>query len=76
MFVLGIGVGIAVLFFALVTCCTGLLLVAIPFVGTVILLPIIYTFRAFSIEFLAQFGEEYNVFPKTDEPVLPIINED
>ncbi|WP_321342855.1 hypothetical protein [uncultured Draconibacterium sp.] len=62
-FVLGIGVGMAVLFFALITCCVGLLLLVIPYIGAVILLPISYTFRAFSVEFLAQFGDEYNVFP-------------
>ena len=58
-FVLGIVVISAVIMFALVTCCIGLLLIAIPFVGSVILLPVSYTFR----EFLAQFGEEYNLFP-------------
>ena len=65
-FVLTIAVVIAVIFFALLTCCIGLLLIAIPFIGAVILLPISYTYRAFSIEFLAQFGEEYNVFPETN----------
>lgn len=62
-FVLGIAVAIAVIFFAFVTCCIGLLFIAIPFIGAVILLPVLYTFRALSIEFLAQFGDEYNVFP-------------
>lgn len=66
-FVLGIGVAICVIFFALLTCCIGLLLLAIPFIGAVILLPVSYTFRAFSIEFLAQFGKKYNVFPAIDD---------
>lgn len=61
MFVLGIGVAIAVILFALATCCIGLLLIAIPFVGSVILLPVSYTFRAFSVEFLAQFGDDFNL---------------
>jgi len=65
-FILGIGVAIAVIFFALITCCTGLLLIAIPYIGAVILLPVSYTFRAFSIEFLAQFGKEYDVLPLND----------
>ncbi len=64
-FVLGIAVAIAVIFFALFTCCIGLLLIAIPYIGAVILLPVSYTFRAFSIEFLAQFGDRYNVLPAT-----------
>lgn len=66
-FVLGIAVAIGVILFALMTCCIGLLLIAIPYIGAVILLPISYTFRAFSIEFLAQFGDNYNVLPPDNE---------
>lgn len=65
-FILGIAVAIAVILFAVFTCCIGLLLIMIPFVGAVILLPISYTFRAFSIEYLATFGDEYNVFPQNE----------
>jgi len=71
-FVLGIGIVIAVIFFALLTCCIGLLLLAIPYIGAVVLLPVSYTIRAFSIEFLSQFGDEYNVFPK--EPEMNVKN--
>ena len=66
-FVLMIAVAIGVIFLALATCCIGLLLIAIPFVGAVILLPVSYTFRAFSIEFLGQFGEEYLLSPENVE---------
>lgn len=69
---LSIGVAIVVIFFALITCCIGLFLIVIPVIGAVVLLPISYTFRAFSIEFLAQFGDFFNVF---EEEVLPIIAE-
>lgn len=71
-FVLGIAVVLAVLFLALFTCCIGLLLIAIPYIGAVILLPVSYTFRALSIEFLAQFGDEYNVF--LDEEIIALEN--
>ncbi len=69
-FILGLGVGIAIVFFALITCCIGLLLIAIPYIGTVVLLSVSYTFRAFSIEFLSQFGDDYNVFPKSYPEIL------
>lgn len=69
-FILGICVAIGVIFLALITCCIGLLLIAIPFIGAVILLPVSYTFRAFSIEFLAQFGNDYNVLPQNIQPEL------
>jgi hypothetical protein len=69
LFIFGLGIVTVfiVIFFALFTCCIGLLLLIIPYIGAVVLLPVSYTFRALSIEFLAQFGEDYNVFPKVEE---------
>ena len=40
------------------TCCIA----AIPYVGTVILLPIPITLGAFSLLFLRQFGPDYDVW--------------
>src|SRR5207247_1371724 len=40
-----------------VTCCIA----AIPYIGTVILLPIFVLLRSFSLLFLRQFGPEYDV---------------
>ena len=40
------------------TCCIG----ALPYVGTVILLPVFVTLRAFSLLFLRQFGPDYDVW--------------
>jgi len=56
-----------VIFLAVLTCCIGLLLIMIPFVGSVILLPISYTFRAFSIEYFALFGDDFDLLIKKDE---------
>lgn len=50
-----------VVFFSLVcilTCCV----VALPYVGTVIMLPIWVTYRLFSVEFLTQFDPGFDVF--------------
>ena len=63
-FILGIAVGICIILFAIMTCCIGLLLLIIPYIGAVVLLPVSYTFRALSIEFLAQFGDEFDVSVK------------
>jgi hypothetical protein len=60
---------LAVIVAGLVTCCIGWLLLVIPYIGTVVTLPFWYTFRAFSLEFLAQFGPEFNVFPLPAAPV-------
>jgi hypothetical protein len=47
----------------LMTLCLGFLLLAIPYVGTVLLLPLLVTARGYGPAFLAQFGPEWSVFP-------------
>ncbi len=48
--------------FGLATCCLGFLLLAIPYVGTVLLLPLLVAYRYLSLEFLAQFGPDLDAF--------------
>ncbi|MCX6578034.1 MAG: hypothetical protein NTV82_16790 [Candidatus Aminicenantes bacterium] len=67
-FVLIIAFVIAVVFAGLITCCIGWFLLVIPYIGTVITLPVWYFFRAFSLEFLAQFGPEYELFVRPESP--------
>jgi hypothetical protein len=62
--VLVVAIGVVIVGF--VTCCVGFVLLAIPYIGSVVLLPISYTMRAFSVEFLEQFGSEYQFFPKAE----------
>ncbi|HTR96738.1 MAG TPA: hypothetical protein VMH61_02455 [Candidatus Acidoferrales bacterium] len=61
--VLAIASGIAVLVAAVGTCCIGLVLIAIPYIGSCALLPVTVTGRGLGPEFLAQFGPEWNVLP-------------
>jgi hypothetical protein len=61
-FCLKILVAVLVIVAGFVSCCIGFLVLAIPYLNSVILLPVSYTFRAFSLEFLAQFGADYDVF--------------
>ena len=54
------------------TCC----LAALPYVGTVILLPVFVCLRAFGLCFIRQFGSEYDVWaalppPSAELPPLP-----
>jgi hypothetical protein len=65
-FVLIILVVIGIIFFGLFTCCIGFLLLIIPYIGSVTMLPVTYTFRALSIEFLEQYGEDFTIFPKPE----------
>lgn len=73
-FVLMILVVIAVMIFGFITCCIGFLLLIIPYIGSVVYLPVSYTFRAFSVAFLEQFGDDYKIFPE-EEPEEIIISE-
>src|SRR4030095_2173021 len=49
---------------ACATCC----IVAIPYIGTVILLPVFVLLRTFSLLFLRQFGPEYDVWTTSMPP--------
>ena len=60
--VLGIATGVMVLMVILITCCIAGCLMLIPYIGTVIMLPVLVFYRAYSALFLAQFGPEFDVF--------------
>jgi len=75
---LAVGVGLAVLTAGLVTCCVGWLVLAIPYIGTVIMLPVYVTGRVLGPEYLGQFGGEYGlwdddaVIDESAEPAPPV----
>lgn len=58
--VLGIAAGIVVFVGGCLTCCIGWL----PYIGSVVFLPISVLFRAYSLCFLEQFGEQWGLFPQ------------
>jgi hypothetical protein len=64
LFLIYLAVGIVVVLFGFFTCCIGFFLLAIPYINSVVTLPISYTLQAFSVEFLAQFGPKFNVLQK------------
>ncbi len=57
----------ALLFGGLLTCCVGLLLMAIPYVGSVITLPVSVTLRYYTLDFLGQFGDEFRLLNPVDD---------
>jgi hypothetical protein len=61
--VLGMAIATLILMVVLVTCCCAGCLMALPYLGTVLLLPVLIFKRAYPLYFLAQFGAEYDVFP-------------
>jgi hypothetical protein len=66
-FFLNILVIICIVIFGLMTCCMGFVLLILPYISSVILLPVSYAFRAFSLEFLSQFGPDFAIFPEPGE---------
>jgi hypothetical protein len=61
--VIAIVTGMLLLAVMIVTCCFCCLLL-LPYIGTVILLPVFVFQRAYSAHYLAQFGREFDVFPE------------
>jgi hypothetical protein len=66
--VLAMAVGAIVLIVVIATCCLAGCLLAIPYLGTVVLLPILIFDRSYSLYYLAQYGREFNVFPALAPP--------
>lgn len=62
-FVIGLVLGVMIFAVVLVTCCIAGCILALPYVGAVLLLPITMFKRAYSLHYLAQYGPNYNVFP-------------
>jgi hypothetical protein len=62
-----IGIGFCI---GLCLCCASCLLL-IPYIGTVILLPLLVFTRAYSLYYLQQFGPQFDVFRLEAEVVQP-----
>jgi hypothetical protein len=71
--VLSVATAIGLVIAGFGTCCIGLVLMIIPYVGTVVLLPVIVTARSLGPEYLAQFGPEWATFPPSDPEEEPLI---
>jgi hypothetical protein len=65
---MGIAIAVIVLFTVLLTCCMAGCLILIPYIGTVLLLPVLIFKRSYSLYFLRQFGGNYDVFPPPPPP--------
>jgi hypothetical protein len=63
-FVLGLAIAMILILVTLFTCCIAGCLMAIPYVGTVLLLPVLVFKRSYSLYYFAQYGREYDVFGK------------
>ncbi len=67
--VIAIAIGAIVLAAALVTCCCAACILAIPYIGTVLMLPVLVFKRAYSLYYFQQFGPQFDVFaPEMETP--------
>lgn len=69
--VVNIAIGMLIFFAVLFTCCCAACILAIPYLGTVLMLPILVWRRAYSALFLAQFGPAFDVFALPEGVVVP-----
>ena len=63
--VLSIGWSFAIMVVIIITCCIAGILMAIPYLGTVLILPMLVFFRALGPTFLRQFGDDYDLWKGT-----------
>jgi hypothetical protein len=70
MSLLNAAAGVAIIVGVLLTCCTALLLLIIPYIGTVALLPIFVFTRFVGPEFMRQFGDEYDLLKEFPCPPI------
>ena len=69
--VIGIVIGVLLTVVSCVTCCIACCLFKTPYIGAVVLLPLTMFTRSYSLYYLAQYGPEFNVFPREPERVTP-----
>ena len=70
LFVIGLAIGMIILLAVLVTCCCAACFLMIPYIGTVVMLPILVWRRAYSLLYLSQYGPEFNVFVPEPTPIV------
>jgi hypothetical protein len=60
--VIAMVIGVIVIAAVCVTCCCAACILAIPYIGTVLMLPLLIFKRAYSLYYLQQFGPRFDVF--------------
>ncbi len=69
--IISIAIGSIVIATMCLTCGCACCLLAIPFVGTVLMLPIYVFQRSYSLFYLAQYGPEFNAFAFASQAIPP-----
>jgi hypothetical protein len=69
--VIAMVIGTLILVVVIATCCVAGCLMAIPYLGTVLLLPVFVFRRAYALYYLEQFGPEFRVIDREGRPPMP-----
>src|SRR4030095_7649102 len=74
-FLFGVVLILAVLMIGVIVTCATCCLAALPYIGTVILLPVFVCLHAFALVFIRQFGPDYDVWASFMPPeFLPVLS--
>lgn len=68
--VIAMAIGVVMMLIVCATCCCAACILAIPYIGTVLLLPVLVFKRSYPLYYLQQYGQQYDIFPR-EEPVQP-----
>jgi MFS family permease len=71
--VLRIALFVALVVFQVIVCCFNCCLELIPYIGTVLILPALLYIKCFTLDCLAQFGPEYDVWTVDLPPGAPTL---
>jgi len=69
---LGFAAGILLFLGGILTCCIGCILMILPFIGSVVTLPVTVFFRTYSLYFLKQFGSDWELMGRPENIGLEI----
>ena len=68
--VLAIAIAMVVVAAVVATCCLAGCIMALPYLGTVLLLPVLVFSRSYSLFYLAQFGPDWDAFISVEPPTI------
>jgi len=65
--VIDMAIGVVVMLIVCATCCCAGCLLAIPYIGTVLALPLLVFKRAYPLYYLQQYGPQYDIFASEEQ---------
>jgi hypothetical protein len=69
--VIGLAIGVIIMMGVCCTLCCLACVLAVPYIGSVLMLPVLIFKRSYSLYYLQQYGPQYDVFgPEDSQPVL------